>query len=152
MEKLASTSTVIPPTHSFFPFTTRATFILNRTESTVHLSCHRTTTTTRTRHIRSKLFSTKQEFIGVQQQPEEEEEVRASHSDDDTPFLSLSEKPDRNMGLLDDYETEELDYDSAPNHRSGLSPFYLGFRYSGYLKFCLFCLLNNLVIGVEICS
>ncbi|KAJ9703507.1 hypothetical protein PVL29_005027 [Vitis rotundifolia] len=34
-------------------------------------------------------------------------------------FLSLSEKPDRNMALLDDYELEELDFASNPNHRSG---------------------------------
>ncbi|KNA12587.1 hypothetical protein SOVF_124530, partial [Spinacia oleracea] len=32
-------------------------------------------------------------------------------------FLSLSEKPDRTLALLDDYEMEESDFD--PNHRSG---------------------------------
>ncbi|KAK6924389.1 K Homology domain, type 2 [Dillenia turbinata] len=34
-------------------------------------------------------------------------------------FLSLTEKPDRNMALLDDYETEELDFSQSPNHLSG---------------------------------
>lgn len=34
-------------------------------------------------------------------------------------FLSLSSKPDRNMAMLDDYEMEEFDYVSDPNHRSG---------------------------------
>lgn len=36
-------------------------------------------------------------------------------------FLSLSEKPDRNLALLDDYELEELDaeHSTCPNHRSG---------------------------------
>ncbi|GMH06298.1 hypothetical protein Nepgr_008138 [Nepenthes gracilis] len=45
----------------------------------------------------------------------EEESLPSSSS----TFLSLSEKPDRGMALLDDYEMEELDYDSNPNHRSG---------------------------------
>ncbi|KAL4386141.1 hypothetical protein GQ457_09G009930 [Hibiscus cannabinus] len=40
-------------------------------------------------------------------------------SGDDLSFLSLSEKPDRNMALLDDYELEELDFSSPTNHRSG---------------------------------
>ncbi|CAK9152363.1 unnamed protein product [Ilex paraguariensis] len=39
--------------------------------------------------------------------------------DDESAILSLSEKPDRNMALLDDYEMEELDYVPHPNHRSG---------------------------------
>ncbi|KAF3440997.1 hypothetical protein FNV43_RR19283 [Rhamnella rubrinervis] len=49
----------------------------------------------------------------------EEEEEANSYSDDGSSFLSLSEKPDRNMALLDDYEMEELDLESDPNHRSG---------------------------------
>lgn len=37
-----------------------------------------------------------------------------------SPFLSLTEKPDRNLSMLDDYEMEESDTtDSDPNHRSG---------------------------------
>ena len=47
----------------------------------------------------------------------EDEESSAS------TFLSLSEKPDRNMALLDDYELEELDFASNPNHRSGTYSF-----------------------------
>lgn len=40
--------------------------------------------------------------------------------DESSTFLSLSEKPDRNMALLDDYETEELDFASdVIGHRSG---------------------------------
>ncbi|XP_021718049.1 uncharacterized protein LOC110685829 [Chenopodium quinoa] len=42
-----------------------------------------------------------------------EDELMASSSS----FLSLSEKPDRNLALLDDYEMEERDFD--PNHKSG---------------------------------
>lgn len=59
----------------------------------------------------------------------EEDAGTTSYSDDDSSFLSLSEKPDRNMALLDDYEMEELDYASNANHRSGLSlsiPILLG--------------------------
>ncbi|KAH9711317.1 GTPase ERA-like [Citrus sinensis] len=39
--------------------------------------------------------------------------------DDASSFLSLSEKPDRNMASPDDYEIEEFDYASHPNHKSG---------------------------------
>ncbi|MBA0840635.1 hypothetical protein Goarm_003206 [Gossypium armourianum] len=46
---------------------------------------------------------------------QEEDEI----SGDDSSFLSLSEKPDRNMALLDEYELEELDFTSPTNHRSG---------------------------------
>jgi len=111
-----STSTpTLPPTFqiqlSFFAvgFTTRTTFLRNRTESTPHLCC-------RTKHSPSKAFPTKQEFFLLQQQVEEDDQ----EIDDDTSFLSLSVKPDRNLGLLDDYETEELGYDCGPNHKSGL--------------------------------
>lgn len=45
------------------------------------------------------------------------------YSDDELSFLSLNEKPDRNLTLLDDYEIEELGYVSDPNHRSGLYTF-----------------------------
>ncbi|XP_077244318.1 GTP-binding protein Era-like protein [Tasmannia lanceolata] len=38
---------------------------------------------------------------------------------EENSFLSLSEKPDRNVALLDDYEMEELDLDIDPNHHSG---------------------------------
>lgn len=56
---------------------------------------------------------------------EEEEETggegtSSSYSDDELSFLSLNEKPDRNLTLLDDYEMEELGYACDPNHRSGL--------------------------------
>ncbi|GAV87754.1 Cellulase domain-containing protein/MMR_HSR1 domain-containing protein [Cephalotus follicularis] len=49
----------------------------------------------------------------------EEDEEEEDDDDDESTLLSLSEKPDRNMALLDDYELEELDYDHGPNHRSG---------------------------------
>lgn len=50
------------------------------------------------------------------EEEEEVEEIFTPHSSS----LSLSEKPDRNLALLDDYEMEELDSsNSNPNHRSG---------------------------------
>ncbi|KVI08818.1 GTP binding domain-containing protein [Cynara cardunculus var. scolymus] len=49
-----------------------------------------------------------------QEQVEEEEDGYGTSA-----FLSLSSKPDRNMAMLDDYEMEEFDYLSDPNHRSG---------------------------------
>ncbi|KAK2357400.1 GTPase ERA, chloroplastic [Trifolium repens] len=98
---------------SFFAvgfFATRTTFLPNRTTTELtpqHLCC-------RTKQCRSKAVTTKQELLAALQKQEDEE---ALYSDDDTSFLSLSMKPDRSLGLLDDYETEELDFD--PNHRSG---------------------------------
>ena len=53
----------------------------------------------------------------VQNFQSEEEEV----DEEDSAFLSLNVKPDRNLALLDDYELEELDH-SDPNHRSGSFP------------------------------
>lgn len=50
-------------------------------------------------------------------------------------FLSLSEKPDRNIALLDDYELEEFDFASDPNHRSG--------KYTYFLSSPFFFLWNN---------
>lgn len=44
-----------------------------------------------------------------------EEDLFSSSSS--SSFLSLTEKPDRNLVLLDEYEMEENDFDS--NHRSG---------------------------------
>lgn len=41
--------------------------------------------------------------------------------EDSSMILSLSEKPDRNTALLDDYELEGLDLPIDPNHRSGMS-------------------------------
>ncbi|XVF17932.1 hypothetical protein REPUB_Repub10bG0167400 [Reevesia pubescens] len=46
-------------------------------------------------------------------------EEEMSLSGDESSFLSLSSKPDRNMALLDDYELEELDFSSPATHRSG---------------------------------
>ena len=48
---------------------------------------------------------------------EESFEEEEDYEDDSSSFLSLSEKPDRNLALLDEYEIEENDFDS--NHRSG---------------------------------
>ncbi|XP_042460915.1 GTPase ERA-like, chloroplastic isoform X2 [Zingiber officinale] len=55
---------------------------------------------------------------------EELEEGTLSSSSSGYPsasLLSLSEKPDRNFALLDEYELEELDSESStcPNHRTG---------------------------------
>ncbi|RHN42076.1 putative GTP-binding protein Era [Medicago truncatula] len=107
-------TSTLPPTfqiqNSFFAvgFTTPTTFLRNRTESTSHLCC-------RTKYSPSKAFPTKQELFLLQQKVQEDDE----EIDDDSSFLSLSMKPDRNLGLLDDYETEELGYDCDPNHKSG---------------------------------
>ncbi|KAK9094125.1 hypothetical protein Scep_025594 [Stephania cephalantha] len=45
----------------------------------------------------------------------------AATSSDESSFLALNEKPDRNLALLDEYEVEELDCEASPdpNHRSG---------------------------------
>ncbi|KAL2906642.1 GTPase ERA-like chloroplastic [Bienertia sinuspersici] len=50
--------------------------------------------------------------IEVEKEGDYEEESFSSSS-----YLSLSEKPDRSIALLDEYETEENDFDST--HRSG---------------------------------
>lgn len=55
--------------------------------------------------------------LWVSEQEDAEEQVN-SYSDEESAFLSLSEKPNRNLALLDDYEMEELDCND-PNHRSG---------------------------------
>ncbi|KAL5713259.1 hypothetical protein ACHQM5_015352 [Ranunculus cassubicifolius] len=50
----------------------------------------------------------------------DEEDIRiSSRFSDEESTLSLNEKPDRNMALLDDYEMEELDFETNPNHKSG---------------------------------
>ncbi|XP_050230337.1 GTPase ERA-like, chloroplastic [Mercurialis annua] len=48
----------------------------------------------------------------------EEEEEELDEDEEEEKVLSLSMKPERNMGLLDDYEMEE-NFASDPNHRSG---------------------------------
>ncbi|XP_062156347.1 GTPase ERA-like, chloroplastic [Alnus glutinosa] len=58
-------------------------------------------------------------ILSEEQYDSEEDAETTSYSEDESSFLSLSVKPDRNMALLDDYEMEELDYTSDPNHRSG---------------------------------
>lgn len=131
LRALSTSTSTLPPTfqiqNSFFAvgFTTPTTFLRNRTESTPHLCC-------RTKHSPSKAFPTKQELFLLQQQVQEDDE----EIDDDSSFLSLSMKPDRNLGLLDDYETEELGYDCDPNHKSGL--FFLFLSNSFTLLFFFF--------------
>ncbi|XP_043709250.1 GTPase ERA-like, chloroplastic [Telopea speciosissima] len=50
----------------------------------------------------------------------EEIEYRAwTSSSDELSLLSLSDKPDRNLSLFDDYEMEGLNLETDPNHRSG---------------------------------
>lgn len=49
--------------------------------------------------------------LSVGKEEDDEDELLSS------AYLSLSEKPDRTIALLDDYEMEENDFD--PNHRSG---------------------------------
>ncbi|XP_068643633.1 GTPase ERA-like, chloroplastic isoform X2 [Aristolochia californica] len=50
---------------------------------------------------------------------ENAESTSWSSLSEESSLLSLTEKPDRNLSLLDDYEMEELDIDADPNHRSG---------------------------------
>lgn len=51
----------------------------------------------------------------------EDVEDEADHeSSSYSNVLSLSEKPDRNLALLDDYDMEEVNAHLDPNHRSGL--------------------------------
>ncbi|XP_014505741.1 GTPase ERA-like, chloroplastic [Vigna radiata var. radiata] len=121
MEKLASsTHFLFQLQHSLFPVCAFATFHRNSTESLSHLS-------SRTRHRRFQPFHAKQDQLWVGEEElqlqlkeaVQEEEEDSYFDDDDSSFLSLSDKPDRNMALLDDYETEELDFDTGPDHRSG---------------------------------
>lgn len=128
MEKLASsTHFLFQLQHSLFPVCAFATFHRNSTESLSHLS-------SRTRHRRFQPFHAKQDQLWVGEEElqlqlkeaVQEEEEDSYFDDDDSSFLSLSDKPDRNMALLDDYETEELDFDTGPDHRSGQC-FALGF-------------------------
>ncbi|KAL5122649.1 GTPase ERA-like, chloroplastic [Glycine soja] len=124
MEKLASsTATVIlvPTQHSlfFFPVPAFSTFHRNRTEPLSPLCC-------KSRHRRLEAFSNKQDqfWVSEEELELELEEGEDSYLDgddhgDDSSFLSLSDKPDRNMALLDDYEGEELDFEFGPDHRSG---------------------------------
>lgn len=69
---------------------------------------------------KQRLWIREQEFNRDEDEEEEDDdEEETSISGDESSFLSLSVKPDRSMALLDDYEMEELDYSSNPNHRSG---------------------------------
>ncbi|CAA3033138.1 GTPase Era [Olea europaea subsp. europaea] len=53
-------------------------------------------------------------YMGLDEDYEEDDDTSSSS------MLSLSDKPERNMSLLDDYEMEELDFVPVdPNHRSG---------------------------------
>ncbi|KAF7809710.1 GTPase ERA-like, chloroplastic isoform X1 [Senna tora] len=80
------------------------------------------------RNRRFQVFALKKENLWVSEQVYStesegvEEPDTSSSLEDDLSFLSLSEKPDRNMALLDDYEAEEFDYDSQTDHRSELVP------------------------------
>lgn len=73
-------------------------------------------------------------------------------AEEESTLLSLSEKPDRNMALLDDYEMEELDFvNDDPRHRSGKLSLKLSisnilwFLVLGCEKwhYFLFCLLSD---------
>ncbi|KAF9620100.1 hypothetical protein IFM89_010750 [Coptis chinensis] len=71
--------------------------------------------------FRQTSFQAKTRDIIVLETNEEEEKVerQSFSSDESAAFLSLNVKPDRNMALLDDYEMEELDFETNPNHKSG---------------------------------
>lgn len=127
MEKLASSTATVPTQHllfqlhhSLFPFPSFfSTF--HRTQSLSHLSFH-------TSHHRLQSLPNKQDQLWISEQDlqlqlqeaeAEEEQDLYLDNHDDSSFLSLSDKPDRNMAMLDEYETEELDFHSGPDHRSG---------------------------------
>ncbi|KAE7999963.1 hypothetical protein FH972_004338 [Carpinus fangiana] len=97
----ASFSTKIP-----FPHFTRSQFRQTR----FHFQ---------TRSSSGNRNGTRSLIFSEEQYDSEEDAETTSYSEDESSFLSLSVKPDRNMALLDDYEMEELDYPSDPNHRSG---------------------------------
>nr|KYP35070.1 GTP-binding protein era isogeny [Cajanus cajan] len=127
MEKLASSTATLPTQqflfrlhHSLF-LPTFTTFHRNPTHSLSHFSCH-------TKHRRFEPSPNNQDQLWVSEQEleleleleeGEEEDLYLDDDDDDSSFLSLSDKPDRNIPLLDEYEAEELDLDSAPDHKSG---------------------------------
>ncbi|RWV89804.1 hypothetical protein GW17_00048031 [Ensete ventricosum] len=58
---------------------------------------------------------------GSNEDEEEEGDPYLTSSNPSASLLSLSEKPDRSLALLDEYELEELDPDRSTchNHRSG---------------------------------
>ncbi|PIA55805.1 hypothetical protein AQUCO_00700256v1 [Aquilegia coerulea] len=96
---------------SFFFFTPNK-FLLSRFKRTPF---RQTQLQVRNREI---LLET-QQFHRNQIEEEEIDERNDLSDDEDSALLSLSEKPDRNMALLDDYEMEELDFQTDPNHKSG---------------------------------
>ncbi|KAJ8622436.1 hypothetical protein MRB53_030965 [Persea americana] len=71
--------------------------------------------------LRESLFHARSRELLLDNTSREEKESRpwSCSSEESSAFLSLSEKPDRNLSLLDDYEMEELDENFSPNHKSG---------------------------------
>ncbi|KAL1337263.1 hypothetical protein HN51_031927 [Arachis hypogaea] len=110
---LPTTTSTLPIPQFLFPLFTAPTPFPTELHSQ---RCCRTTM-----HRPFEAFPKRQDraCVSKQTQAEAEAEEESSYSDDDLSFLSLSEKPDRNMALLDDYEADELDLDFGPNHRSG---------------------------------
>lgn len=105
-------STVPDYYKSQFPCFTRKPLLLSK--------FHFQARNTRNRTRKFVLLGKKQQLWGNEQEHDvQDEEEASSYSDDGSSFLSLSEKPDRNMALLDDYEIEELDFEPDPNHQSG---------------------------------
>lgn len=88
------------------------------------------------RHRSSR--STGIDTMGEEEMEGMEEEGESSSS---ASILSLSEKPDRNLALLDEYELEELEKHSVnPNHRSGrlfAIPLFLVSLLDSIIVFCL---------------
>ncbi|KDP44597.1 hypothetical protein JCGZ_22179 [Jatropha curcas] len=64
-------------------------------------------------------LSEKQHKLWISEAELEDENGDFDEEEEESSILSLSVKPERNITLLDDYEMEELDYGSDPNHRSG---------------------------------
>lgn len=91
------------------------------THSRFHVRASNSSFRTRSSVFKDQLVSVRvseDEFI--EEDETDGEGTSSSYSDDDSSFLSLNEKPDRNLTLLDDYEMEELGYTGDRNHRSGV--------------------------------
>ncbi|KAK7250893.1 hypothetical protein RIF29_33648 [Crotalaria pallida] len=102
----------------FFPgFPTRTPFHQNSPTDFPSSNFCYCRSTKRDRRIQA--LANEHDHVLLASEQAEAEAEDAEYLDDELSFLSLSEKPDRNLALLDDYEAEELDFDSGPNHRSG---------------------------------
>ncbi|WCJ24959.1 GTPase ERA-like chloroplastic [Euphorbia peplus] len=113
MELALSFSTILPQRNSLFSLEDYNFNPRTRTRSTKFQFLPKSITDKKSNFS----FSNKQQQqLWISEQDFDDE---ADEENEEANTLSLSVKPDRNMAMLDDYEMEELDYSSDPNHRSG---------------------------------